>query len=443
MKILIVGNGGRENAIAYGIFNSPSFKKSNSKLYSTIGTPGLDKISTPLDIKPTEIDKLADFAKKENIDFTVIGPEIPLSLGIVDRFEKENLKIFGPTSKAAEIESSKIFAKNLMKKYRVPTADFKEFNSDNIKDACEYLMYSKYPVVIKADGLAAGKGVVIANSYSEAKDVIKDFVENKVFGDAGLNFIIEEYLTGFELSLFVITDGINYAALPFSQDHKKIGEGDTGKNTGGMGAYSPADKMIDKDVYEKIMLEIIEPTLHGMASEGRKYKGCLYCGLMISEISPGTLHPYVIEFNARFGDPETQAVVPLIKSDFLELLIASAEDKINEYKLEVYDKFSCCVILASKGYPDKYESGKIINGLDKIDKDAFIFHSGTKYSEEKNDVLTNGGRVLSVVALSSISMEDAIFKCYNEVEKINFENMYFRKDIGFKFKILESKHKSE
>jgi phosphoribosylamine---glycine ligase len=438
MKILIVGNGGRENAIADSIFNSESFKKSNSKLFSTIGTPGLDKISTPVNIKPTEIDKLVKFVKKEKIDFTVVGPEIPLSLGIVNEFEKNNLKIFGPTKQAAEIETSKIFAKDLMKKFRIPTANYKEFSSDNIKEANEYLLCSKYPLVIKADGLAAGKGVIIVNSFSEAITVIKDFTENKIFGESGLKFIIEDFLTGFELSLFIITDGKNYVALPFSQDHKKIGDGDTGKNTGGMGAYAPADKMIDKDIKEKIMMEIIEPTLMGMEKEGRKYKGCLYCGLMITENTPGILEPSVIEFNSRFGDPETQAVLPLIKSDFLQLLIASSDGKIDEYNLKIHDKYSCCVILASKGYPEKYETNKTIKGLDNKTEDAYFFHSGTKYSEDKKFVLTNGGRVLSVVALSDKSMKDAISRCYNEIKKIEFENMYFRKDIGFKYKIPDN-----
>lgn len=438
MKILIVGNGGRENAIANSIFNSDSFKKSKSKLFSTIGTPGLDKISTPINFKPNEIEKLIEFVKNEKIDFTVVGPEIPLYLGIVDKFEKENLKIFGPTKLAAEIETSKIFAKNLMKKYRIPTASYKEFSTENVKEANEYLLCSKYPLVIKADGLAAGKGVIIVNSFSEAITVIKDFTENKIFGESGLNFIIEEYLTGFELSLFIVTDGKNYVALPFSQDHKKIGDGDTGKNTGGMGAYAPADKMIDKDVYEKIMMEIIEPTLQGMEKEGRMYKGCLYCGLMISENNPGIVEPYVIEFNARFGDPETQAVLPLLKSDFLQLLIASANGNLNEYNLEVHDKFSCCVILASKGYPEKYETNKKINGLAEICKDTFIFHSGTKYSDDKKSILTNGGRVISVVALSEKSMKNAISTCYSEIQKIEFENMYFRKDIGYKYKIPDN-----
>ncbi len=439
MKILIVGNGGRENAIAHSIFSSESFKKSKSKLFSTIGTPGLDKISTPINIKPTDIDNLLEFAKNENIDFTVVGPEIPLSLGIVNKFENENLKIFGPTKEAAEIETSKIFAKNLMKKYKIPTANFKVFNVNNLKETREFLLCSKYPVVIKADGLAAGKGVIIANNFSEAVSTINDFTENKIFGDAGLSFVIEEFLSGFELSLFIITDGENYVALPFSQDHKKIGEGDTGKNTGGMGAYSPADKMIDKFLYEKIMLEIIEPTLKGMEKEGRKYKGCLYCGLMITENIPGIFEPYVIEFNARFGDPETQAVLPLIKSDFLELLLASVNGNINNYKIDIHNKYSCCVILASKGYPEKYEINKEIIGLDALRKETLIFHSGTKYSEDKTKILTNGGRVLSVVSLSDLSMKDAIDKCYKEIIKIDFENMYYRKDIGFKYKIFENK----
>lgn len=439
MKILIVGNGGRENALAKSIFDSESFKKSNSQIYATIGTPGLDKISHPVNIKPTDIDSLLEFAKKEKIDFTVVGPEIPLSLGIVDKFEKEKLKIFGPTQRAAEIETSKIFAKNLMKKYRIPTADFKEFNSDNLKEASEYLLCSKFPIVIKADGLAAGKGVIIANDISEVNDVLDDFTKKKIFGDSGLNFIIEEYLTGFELSLFIITDGTDYIALPFSQDHKKIGKGDTGKNTGGMGAYAPADKMIDKFIYEKILMEIVEPTLKGMELEGRKYKGCLYCGLMISEKHTGISEPYVIEFNARFGDPETQAVLPLIKSDFLELLLASANENIKDYKLEVHDKHSCCVILASEGYPEKYETNKMISGLDINKKDFCIFHSGTKYSEDGKNVLTNGGRVLSVVALSENSMKDAIEKCYDEIKNIKFEKMYFRNDIGYKYKILDNK----
>jgi len=436
MKILIVGNGGRENALAYGIFESESFKKNKSKLFCTIGNPGIDKICTPVKIKPTDINALAEFASDEKIDLTVVGPEIPLSMGIADEFEKRGLKIFGPKKNAAEIESSKIFAKSLMKKYRIPTAKFREFNSASIKEASEYLLCSSYPVVIKADGLAAGKGVVIANDFQEAKNVLKDFTENKIFGESGLSFIIEEYLTGFELSLFVITDGTDFAALPFSQDHKKIGEEDTGKNTGGMGAYAPADKLIDKDIYEKIMFEIIEPTLKGMEKEGRKYSGCLYCGLMISKNKQGIYVPYVIEFNARFGDPETQAVIPLIKSDVLEMLLASAEGKMRDYSLETHNMYSSCVILASGGYPDDYETGKEISGIDESGKDVILFHSGTKYSDDGKSVLTSGGRVLSVVGLDSESMKNAIGKSYAAINKIHFEKMYYRKDIGSKYKII-------
>lgn len=435
MKILIVGNGGRENAIAKCIFDSALFKKSNSELFCTIGNPGLDKICKPVNIKPTEISELLKFAKKEKIDLTVVGPEIPLSMGIADEFGKNGLKIFGPEKNAAVIESSKIFAKNLMEKYRIPTAKFREFSERNIKEANEYLLCSKYPVVIKADGLAAGKGVIIANDFSEAKNVLKDFTENKIFGESGLSFIIEEFLAGFELSLFIITDGTDYVALPFSQDHKKIGNGDTGKNTGGMGAYAPADKLIDNDIYEKILLEIVEPALMGMKKEGRKYSGCLYCGLIITDVGSGVLVPKVIEFNARFGDPETQAVLPLIKSDFLELILASVNGNIKDYKLEVFDKYSCCVVLASEGYPDKYEKGKVITGFDSEKEDVYVFHSGTGYSEDKQSVVSSGGRVLSVVALDNNSMKDAIAKCYTAIDKIHFDKMYFRKDIGYKYSV--------
>ena len=438
MKVLIIGNGGRENAIAKSIFNAKSFKQTNSVLYVTIGSPGLNKYCKSINIKPTEIDKLALFALKEKIDFTVVGPEIPLSLGIVDLFEKQGLKIFGPSQKAAEIETSKIFAKELMQKYRIPTADFTSYNFETIKDAEEKLLCSKYPIVIKADGLAAGKGVIIANNLMEAKKTIEELTKDKIFGDAGVNFIIEDFLKGFELSLFIITDGKDFIALPFSQDHKKSGDGDTGKNTGGMGAYAPADKLIDKDIYENILMEVVEPVLKGMETEGRPYKGCLYCGLMIAESSPGILIPYVIEFNCRFGDPETQAVLPLIKSDFLDLLLASAENRIKDYKLEIKNSYSCCVILASNGYPDKYETGKEIIGLDSINENNFIFHSGTKYSSD-NKVVTNGGRVLSVVSTSSKSMKDAIKKCYSNVDKIDFENKYFRNDIGSKYTAIFKK----
>lgn len=428
MKIFLIGNGGRENALAYGIYNSSSFKKNNSVLYSTIGSPGLNKISIPVDIKPTDLNALVNFALNEKIDFTVVGPEIPLSMGIVDEFEKKGLKIFGPSKTASEIESSKAFAKDLMNKYGIPTAGYKIFDERNKNDIDEFISKSDYPLVIKADGLAAGKGVLIVNDVEEARMAVKEITEDKIFGDSGNKIIIEEYLEGFELSLFVITDGNDFILLPYSQDHKKIGEGDTGKNTGGMGAYAPANELINENISDDIIRKIVEPTLSGMKESGRLYKGCLYCGLMITK----DYKPYVIEFNCRFGDPETQAVVPLIKSDFLEMLIASSDGKMKEYKPEFYNEYACCVILSSKGYPDKYETGKVINGLEDNLNGGIVFHSGTKQSGT-GEAVTNGGRVLSVVSLSSTSMKDAIEKCYINVGKINFENKYFRRDIGSKY----------
>ena len=431
MKILIVGNGGREHALAWGVYNSSSFKESDSELFSTLGSPGLNKISKPIDIKPTEIEELIKFAKNEKIDFTIVGPEIPLAMGIVDEFEKNGLKIFGPICKASMIESSKIFSKNLMEKYNIPTAKFKTFTQDNLNEAGDYLEELAYPVVIKADGLAAGKGVIIVSNLEEAWQTITDFTEKEVFGESGKSFVIEEFLEGYELSIFVVTDGDDYVILPSSQDHKKIGEGDTGKNTGGMGAYAPAGKFLDEELLNKIKVSIIEPTLKGLSNEGRKYKGCLYCGLMISETQDGKKNPFVIEFNCRFGDPESQVVVPLIKSDFLQLLLLSAENRIKDYKIEFNDKYACCVVLASGGYPGTYEKGKVIKGLDNVGSDCLVFHAGTKFSDN-NDVVTSGGRVLSVVGLSSDSLKDAIEKSYVNVDKIHFNKKYFRRDIGYR-----------
>ena len=427
MKILIVGNGGREDAIAHGIYNSQSFDKS-SKIFSTIGSPGLNKISEPVDIKPADINSLKKFASEEKIDFTVVGPEIPLSMGIVDEFRKNGLKIFGPSKAASEIESSKAFAKDFMHRFNIPTASYKIFDERNKNQINEFLANSKYPLVIKADGLAAGKGVIIAENTDKAKSAVKEIIEDKIFGESGNRIVIEDFLTGFELSVFVITDGKDYIVLPFSQDHKKIGEDDTGKNTGGMGAYAPANDLIDDVIYNEIKNKIIEPTLKGMNESGRTYTGCLYFGLMITNDKK----PYVIEYNCRFGDPETQAVVPLLKSDFLELLISSSDCNIKNYISEFYDKYSCCVVLSSLGYPDKYETDKIIYGLDNITYDCNVYHSGTKFSVN-GEILTNGGRVLSVVSLSDVSMEDSITKCYQNVGEINFKNKYFRRDIGKKY----------
>lgn len=429
MNILISGNGGREHALASAITKSESFRSSNSKLYCTTGSAGLDLISTPVNIKPTDIEGIVRFSESEKIDFVVVGPELPLSLGLADKLKDAGKKVFGPSKLAAEIESSKIFAKELMQNAGIPTAKFRSFNADNFQSAYEYINEMEFPFVIKADGLAAGKGVIIVNEKEEAEKVITSFVKEKIFGDAGAGFVIESFLQGYEVSLFAITDGENYILLPPSQDHKRIGEGDTGKNTGGMGAYSPLlNEQIDEELTGKIENRIIRPVLKEMKNRGRKYTGCLYCGLMITE-EDGRKEPYVIEFNCRFGDPETQAVLPLIKSDFLDLLLASAENRVDTYKPEIYNKFACCVILSSGGYPDGYETGKIIKGLDKISNDCFVFHSGTKFNNDKQ-IITTGGRVLGITAISEVSHKDAIRKCYENVNLIHFENCYYRRDIG-------------
>ena len=426
MRILLIGNGARENALAWKISNSPSFKNSNSVLYAAPGNPGINKFAQAIDISPTDIQSLKNFAVQNKIDFTVIGPEIPLSLGIVDEFEKENLKIFGPSQSAAEIETSKIFAKDLMLKYNIPTAKYKVFNSENLSELQNFIGEINFPIVVKADGLAAGKGVIICNDQNEVNECVRELTEEKIFGDSGLSFVVEEFLHGNEVSLFIITDGDDYVILPSAQDHKRIGEGDTGKNTGGMGAYSPADKYCDESMLKKIEAEIIKPTLEALKKEGRKFKGCLFAGLMITPQGK----PYVIEFNCRFGDPETQAVLTLVESDFLELLIASAEGKIKDYTLKTKNAFAGCVVLASGGYPDEFEKDKLITGLENVPENCLVFHAGT--SEKNNEVYSSGGRVLSVVSVSDKSFNSAFENIYCAIEKINFDKKYFRKDIGHK-----------
>ncbi|MBV6480120.1 MAG: Phosphoribosylamine--glycine ligase [Ignavibacteria bacterium] len=426
MKVLIVGNGGREHAIARSIHESASFRKDNGILYCTSGNPGMEKFCIPVNIKPADINSLSKFAVENKIGFTVVGPEAPLSLGIADVFQKNGIKIFGPVKGAAEIESSKIFAKNLMKENEIPTARYKTFSKKEIEEAIGFINECTYPVVFKADGLAAGKGVVILNNEEEARRHLKDFSEDKTLSDTGDEFIIEEYIKGEEVSVFAICDGKDYALLPFSQDHKKISDGEMGGNTGGMGAVAPVKKFMTEALTEKIKNKIIEPVLNAMKRMGRTYKGCLYCGLMISDDEP-----FVIEFNCRFGDPETQAVLPLIKSDFLELLISSAEGSIREYKLEVYNKFTCGVVIASGGYPGKFETGKLISGLEDELEQCIVFQSGTKAGNE-NEILTNGGRVLTVTGISDVSLSHAKYLAYERIKSISFDNMYFRNDIGFR-----------
>jgi phosphoribosylamine--glycine ligase len=438
MKILLVGNGGREHAIAWKICNSPSFNKSLDKIYCTIPNPGIAEICEKTELKPDDINELLNFAISNKIDLTVVGPEIPLSLGITDEFVKNRLKIFGPSKAAAELETSKIFAKDFMSSNGIPTAKYKVFDRSNYPSVKEFLNIISYPAVIKADGLAAGKGVYIAKNIEDARNFIDEITVVKIFGSSGEKFIIEEFLDGFELSVFAITDGRDYIILPAAQDHKKIGEGDTGKNTGGMGSYSPADSLIDEETFGKIRSKVIDPTIKGMAESGCMYKGCLYCGLMMVKSSKG-YEPYVIEYNCRFGDPEAQSVLPLIKSDFLELLFASAEDRIGSYKLETENLYAGCIVASSGGYPDNYETGEIIYGLELNERNTIIFHAGTKFAEDGQTLLTSGGRVLNITGFSEISVSDALKNAYKRLGQIKFDKMYYRKDIGYKFTVNKRK----
>lgn len=422
MKVFIIGNGGREHAIAEKISNSQSFYK--GILYFTRPNAGMETLGHGVDIKPSDLNLLLKFAIEKGIDFTVVGPEQPLALGITDLFRSNGLKIFGPGSTAAMIESSKIFAKELMKEAGIPTADFRAFGKESFNEALNYIRHLSHPVVIKADGLAAGKGVVISESEPESLRYIDSLVSQKVHSVAGERFIVESFLRGEEISVFAVTDGLDYIVLPVAQDHKRIGENDIGPNTGGMGAYTPVSKVVTAELMRKIEDRIIRKTLESLNKSGIVYKGCLYCGLLIDENN----NPYVIEFNCRFGDPETQAVLQLIESDFLQLLVASENEEIKNYELVCNSKSACNVVAVSGGYPGDYEKGKRISGLDET-TGCKIFHAGTKLSGD--GVVTNGGRVLSVTATED-SLHEAIKKAYNCIEKIKFEKMYFRKDIGKK-----------
>lgn len=427
MDILVIGNGGREHALIWKLKQG----RNVGKIYCTLGNAGINKIAEPVNIKPDDISEIVEFTKGRNIGLTVVGPEVPLSLGVVDVFMQKGLKVFGPSKQAAVLETSKIFAKEFMKRYNIPTAKFERFNEEEKKKAIEYLDSINYPVVIKADGLAAGKGVIICEDKKEAEQTIHDIFDIKIFGSAGNSIVVEEFLTGNEASVFAISDGINYVVLPPAQDHKKILDGEKGKNTGGMGSFAPANKIVTLEILNKVKKRIIEPVLRYMKEEGHEFRGCLYCGLMIDN----NKDPYVVEFNVRFGDPETQVVIPLIESDLLDLLLASSDGRIKDYVLKIKSEFYCSVVLASKGYPDKYETGKVIRGVDKVDDNCIVFHAGTKTSEN-GEAISAGGRVLNVVGRSDKSLKEAIENAYKNIVLIDFENKYYRKDIGKKGLLL-------
>lgn len=417
MKVLIIGSGGREHVLAWKIQQSPQVKK----LYCAPGNGGIAQIAECVDIKADDIPGLVRFAKKEKIDLTVVGPEAPLVLGIVDTFEEEGLKVFGPKRKAAQLEGSKVFAKEFMQRHHIPTAGFASF--DTLKAAKDFLSRATFPLVIKADGLAAGKGVMICQSLKEGEEALDRIMGQKIFENAGDRIIIEECLQGEEVSILAISDGKDYVILDSAQDHKRIFDDDIGPNTGGMGAYSPAG-IVTEAVLKRIEAGIIEPVLRGMDEEDNPFKGVLYAGLMMT--SEG---PKVLEFNVRFGDPEAQAVLPRLKSDLTDILLAGCEGRLNKIDCQWDPRHCVCVVMSSGGYPGEYEKGKEIKGLDSIDEkfDTFVFHAGTK--KEGKKIVTSGGRVLGVTSLGE-GIEDAIHKAYEAVEKIQFDRYFFRRDIG-------------
>ena len=422
MNVLVIGSGGREHALAYKIKES----KKLDKLFILPGNPGTKTLGeNVVNVDPNDFNAVVNFCNNKNIKLVVIGPEQPLVNGMADYLRQNNFKVFGPNKAAAEIEGHKTFSKRLMAKYNIPTADFAEFSSNEIESAKNYLSSIKFPCVIKADGLAAGKGVIICNAFSEAQNVLDEIFVKKIFGPAGEKIIIEDFLIGEEASIFAITDGTNFICLPSAQDHKRISDNDTGKNTGGMGAYSPAP-LVTKEILKEVEEKIITPTLNAMAAEERKFIGCLYCGLMLTKEGPK-----VVEFNCRFGDPETQVVLPIIEGDLLNLLFSASTGNLDKNAVKYSGGAAVCVVAASKGYPDSFEKGYEISGLENQSENVIVFHAGTM--EVENKIVTNGGRVLGVTSVNKNNdFKAAKNSAYSALRKIHFKNIYFRNDIADK-----------
>lgn len=417
MKVLVVGSGGREHALCWKIAQRPG-----TEVYVAPGNIGMVDVATLVNIKVDDIAGLVDFAKAEGIDLTVVGPELPLTLGIVDAFQEAGLACFGPNKAAAKLEGSKAFSKELMKKYGIPTAAFDTFT--DVDKAKAFVDEIGVPCVVKADGLAAGKGVIICMTREEADKAIEDMLTDHAFGDASATIVIEEYMVGPEVSVLAFADGKSVLPMVSAQDHKRIFDGDKGPNTGGMGAYSPAP-VYTEALSAEVNKTIIEPTIAAMAAEGTPFTGILYTGLMLTEKGPR-----VLEYNVRFGDPETQPIMVRMKSDIVALFQACVDGKLDEATLEWHDEAAVCVIMASGGYPASSEKGVPIHGLDDIAaEEAIVFHSGTAEAEKDGEIVTNGGRVLGVTAKDA-TIKGAIDKAYAAVEKINFDHMQFRRDIG-------------
>ncbi|HWR59438.1 MAG TPA: phosphoribosylamine--glycine ligase [Thermodesulfovibrionales bacterium] len=417
MKVLVIGGGGREHAIVWKLSQS----KHVDRIYCAPGNAGISEIAECIDISTNSFDALLDFVKYEWIDLTIVGPEEPLSRGIVDVFEREGRRILGPSRKAAQLESSKVFSKDFMKRHGIPSAEYSVFSS--YVHAENHVRMKGAPIVVKADGLASGKGVFVANTVDEAITALKLIMKERIFGEAGDKVLVEECLVGEEASFMVFCDGKTLKPMASSQDHKRIFDGDKGPNTGGMGAYSPAP-VVTRDMESEIMEKVMWPVMKGLRAEGIKYKGILYAGIMIKD---GT--PYVLEFNCRLGDPETQPVLSRMDADLADVAFGITDEKLSEVDLKWRPESSVCIVIASKGYPGQYDKGKVIRGLDEVkgQKDVFVFHAGTSFDD--GDVVTSGGRVLGVTALGA-DISEARDNAYSATRKIHFEGMQYRKDIA-------------
>ena len=417
MNILLIGSGGREHALAWKLSKS----KHTDILYAVPGNPGISQFAECVSgVSVEDNDAIVALAKEKNIGLVVVGPEAPLVNGLVDALTAAGIKTFGPTKEAAELEGSKVYAKVVMRRYKIPTARSEVFGDPS--RAHVYVRQMRQPFAIKADGLAAGKGVILTKTADEAIEAIDLLMKEKAFGDAGNRIVIEEFMEGEEASVLAFTDGETIVAMPASQDHKRVNDGDEGLNTGGMGAYAPAPVMTP-ELSERVMEEILKPTIEGMKKEGRPYKGCLYAGLMITAKGPK-----VVEFNARFGDPETQVVLPLLKSDLVEVMLACVDGKLAETNIEWSNEAAVSVVMASDGYPGDYEKGKTITGIDEAEKNgALVFHAGT--AEKDGRIVTAGGRVLNVVGVAK-DIRAAVDKAYAGVQKISFDGAHYRKDIA-------------
>jgi phosphoribosylamine---glycine ligase len=426
MNVLVIGSGGREHALCWKIKQSPRVKR----LYCAPGNGGIAQIAECVDIAPDDVNLLLQFAQSKNIDLTVVGPEASLMAGITDLFISKGLKIFGPSASASRLEGSKVFAKEFMHRRNIPTAVYKVFN--DAAQALEFLKLAQFPLVVKADGLCAGKGVYVCDGLKAAQAAVDEIMVQKIFGQAGNSIVIEECLQGPEASVLAVCDGKHFLVLPSAQDHKRIFDDDVGPNTGGMGAFSPSHR-VSGDILNQIISRIIEPAIRGMYQEGDPFKGVLFAGLMLTADGPKAL-----EFNVRFGDPETQSILPRLETDIVDIFLAACDGRLNEVKVKWDERACVCVVVASGGYPGKYQSGFAISGLEEInDPDTVVFHAGTK--NDGGRLVTGGGRVLGVTALGR-NLDAASAKAYNAVSKIEFDHMFFRRDIAAKLSREKAAH---